>query len=101
MFTFVLRGQLVDELKSACQVSPSIISRIEEMGNNPLSKANKTDIPVVGEYYVNAGRHCILFDVDFDNEKIELRSVVQNVLLHKILTGKIAVPERLIKLEAE
>jgi hypothetical protein len=89
MYQIVLRGQLDEDLKKASKTSPSIQLRLEEFGTNPLAKAIKTNIPIIGEYYVNAGRYCILFDVDSQSQKVEIIAVVLDNLLHKILSGRI------------
>lgn len=51
MYTFVFRGNLDEELKRTCLDFPSITNRLEEMESNPLSKAKKTGIPVIGKYF--------------------------------------------------
>jgi hypothetical protein len=98
MFTFLVRDQLRDEIKKATIQSPSIGDRLNEMSINPMAKAIKTDIPVIGEFYVNAGRYCILFNVDLDNEKIDIRSLVQDVLLDKVLKDKISIPKKMLEM---
>lgn len=61
----------------------------EELANNPLARAKATNIQAIGEYYVNSGRFCILFDIDEDNNIIIVYGIVRSEYLHKILTGRI------------
>jgi hypothetical protein len=93
MYSLLLRGNLAEDLRKANIGSPSVETRLEELSTNPFSRAIKTGIPVIGNYYVNAGRYCILFDVDEDSEKINILAICNNNLLHKILRRSLPIPE--------
>lgn len=68
---------------------PSVINKIRIICENPNSVAITTGIPLIGTYYVNAGRHAILFDTDEDKETVHLRYILNRPKLDKILKGKI------------
>lgn len=95
MYSFLIPKTVVEDLNKANSGSPSVMQRIEEMASNPFSKAIKTDIRIIGDYYVNAGRYCILFNVDESTSTITIKSIVLDNLLHKILTDRIQIPNRL------
>lgn len=59
------------------------------LATNPLARAKKTEISAIGEFYVNSGNFCILFDIDEPNQLIIIYGIVRKEYLHKIITGKI------------
>jgi hypothetical protein len=72
---------------------PSILNKIRALSENPNAIAIKTGLPIISEYYVNAGRHAILFDTDEDEEMVFLRIIMLRAKLDKILSGKIQATE--------
>jgi hypothetical protein len=77
-------------LKVDQQNFPSIINKVRALCENPNSVAVDTGIPIIGRYYVNAGRHAILFDVAEEVETVHLRHIMNRAKLDKILKGKIS-----------
>lgn len=69
--------------------SPSIPTCLEELSVDPLARAKETGIPAIGKYYVNAGKYCLLFEIDESQKKVIILHVVYDSYLHKILTGRI------------
>jgi hypothetical protein len=61
------------------------------LSQNPYARAKKTNIPLIGEYYVNSGRLCILFDIDDTDNVIIIYGIVRSEYLHKIITGRISI----------
>jgi len=72
--------------------SPSVSTKLAEIAENPLNNAIRTHIPAMGDYYINAGRWCILFNVKETEEVVDVLSIVLSPYLHKILTGRIGAP---------
>ena len=89
MYSFDCPNSVFEKLKVNSKTSPSINVRLEELANNPKAKAIPTNIPIIGEYYVNAGRYCILFDIDDSAQIVKIYSVVLSAYLDKVLKGKI------------
>ena len=89
MYEFVYNDGVLDELNKASKQSPSIKNKLERLQTNPIANAIKTNVPHIGEYYVNAGIWCILFDIDTVSQEVQLLSVVHSAKLHKIRTGRI------------
>ncbi len=95
MYTIVLRGGIAEDLRKARSISTSIDERLIELENNPMSKAIPTSLPIIGDFYVNVGRHCMLYNIDQENKKVLIKSVVQSVLLFKVLGRIIAAPTKM------
>lgn len=89
MYSFNCVDTVLDKLKECSKTSPSINSRLEDLANNPMAKAIPTNIESIGNYYVNAGRYCILIDVDEEKQEVTILSVVLSPYLDKVLKGKI------------
>jgi mRNA-degrading endonuclease RelE of RelBE toxin-antitoxin system len=89
MYSFDVTDNVLEKLKECNKKSPSISVRLEELANNPMGRAIPTHIPLIGDYYVNAGRYCILFNVDQTNSKVTIISVKLSPYLDKILRNKI------------
>lgn len=89
MYSIYNTDETREKLKNANRISTSISNRLDELEQNPFTVAISTNIPRIGDYYVNAGRYCILFDIDPLSESIYVRDVVLSAKLHKILTGRI------------
>jgi mRNA-degrading endonuclease RelE of RelBE toxin-antitoxin system len=89
MYQVQYSDKILEHLQAAYKVSPSIADRLLELEDNPLARAKPTNMPAFGDYYVNAGRYCILFDVDQNTETVTILSVRQAPYVHKLLTGRI------------
>jgi hypothetical protein len=90
MYQFRISETVKKNLLNANKISTSIESRLSDLSANPMSKAIPTNISIIGDFYVNAGRYCILFDVNEEQQIVEINSVVLSAYLHKIITGKIS-----------
>ena len=93
MYKFVISADVLSSMKAATATAAGIADRIEDLANNPLARAKKTEIPAIGQYYINAGRYCILFDIDEASNEIRILAVVLSAYLFKILVGRIQPPE--------
>jgi len=69
------------------KISTGMLLRLEELIANPLARAKETKLPAIGNYYINAGRYAVTFDIDVNDEKVIIISVVFKAFLHKILIG--------------
>lgn len=69
--------------------SPSITTQLADLLKNPYAKAQETKIPVIGKYYINAGRYAILFEINDEAKTIDCLGVVLRACLYKILTERI------------
>jgi len=92
MYRLYLTESIRQILHRHYQQSPSLGNKLELLESNPLSIAIPTDMPIIGEYYVNAGRFAILFNLGEDN-KVSILSIVLRAKLHKILTKRIFIEE--------
>lgn len=92
MYSFKVTDDIIKQLNAACIVAPSIHNRLTDLSTNPLAKAVATNIPLFGDFYVNAGRYCIVFNIDNKNQRIEILAVVLSPFLNKILTGQLPPP---------
>jgi hypothetical protein len=90
MYQFKITDKVKNDLLRANKIATSIEARLIDLSANPMSKAIPTNISIIGDFYVNAGRYCILFDVDQVDQVVELNGVVLSAYLHKIITGKIS-----------
>jgi len=84
-----MKEEVLKEIKEKSQRSPSILNKLENLSLNPHSICIPTGIPQIGNYYVNAGRYCILFDIDDNNKVVHIHSIYLSAKLHKILTNRI------------
>lgn len=89
MYKFEVSEELLGKLKHANATSPSVLKKLAALAQSPLAEAIKTNIPIIGSYYTNCGRWCLLFDVSEKDEKIRLLHLVLSPYLHKIITGRI------------
>lgn len=89
MYTFICSESVKTRLREFGKVSTSISTKVEELVVNPKARAKQTEIPIIGKYYVNAGRFSILFDIDEEREKIHVLNIVYSSFLHKVLSGKV------------
>lgn len=90
MYIFKVSDEVIESLKEANIISPSVSIRLGEIVLNPYSKAIPTNIELIGNYYINTGRYCILFNVNEIDNSIEIIKICYSSYLHKILTGKIS-----------
>jgi len=89
MHHLVLYPEIEERLRIADNHSPSVGDKLNELQSNPLTNAIKTNNPNLGEYYVNAGKWCLIFNIDGDS--VEILSVMHSAKLYKILTGRITI----------
>jgi len=87
MYYLVVTDEDKERLENANTRSPSIGDRLIELQNNPLTNAIKTNMSVHGEYYVNAGKWCILFNIN--GNEVNIVNLMRSEKLHKIFNGKI------------
>ena len=90
MFSLNIPPDIEHKLRVADAHSPSISENLIQLQNNPLAKAIKLNIPKYGEYYINSGRHCIIFSVNTKQQTVDILDVVRDAYLHKILVGWIS-----------
>jgi mRNA-degrading endonuclease RelE of RelBE toxin-antitoxin system len=93
MYQVEYSDKILQYLNDAAKHSTSVIDRIQELEENPLARARPTNNSVIGEYYVNAGRYCILMDIDQENSTVTILSVRSRSWLHKILSGWLDTPD--------
>jgi len=91
MFTFVFAtsARIIQAIPSPR--STSLPDTFIGLASNPMARAKPTNLPIIGNYYVNSGRYCILFDVDEANRRVIVYGIVASSYLHKVLTGRIQV----------
>ncbi|MEP7163858.1 MAG: hypothetical protein ABI741_04140 [Ferruginibacter sp.] len=89
MYSFVFSPKANLSLTTVPEKTTSFPTTFTELANNPKARSKKTNIPAIGEYYVNSGRFCILFDLDEINQIIIVYGIVRSEYLHKIITGRI------------
>lgn len=77
-------------MRETSKKSPSVAERVHDLCENPFKKAIPTNIAIIGTYYSNCGRWCLLFDIDEDKEMVDIVGVMADAKLHKILTGRIS-----------
>jgi mRNA-degrading endonuclease RelE of RelBE toxin-antitoxin system len=91
MYSLDIPPSVDERLANFAKSSPSINNKLQELVNNPEAVAVPTGKPAIGDFYVNAGRYAITFDINHDNQSVQLLSVVTRPYLHKLLTGKIQI----------
>jgi mRNA-degrading endonuclease RelE of RelBE toxin-antitoxin system len=89
MFTISCSDSVVQDLQEAAKIATSIPSKIEELSVTPLANAIPIEVPYAPQYYVNAGRFCILFNIDPTTSDVEIIRVVSNAYLYKVITRRI------------
>lgn len=89
MYLFEITADTFFQLRQNSIKSPSILNKIEVLSETPLSGAIQTGIETIGDYYVNAGRWCILFNIDEQNQTVQLLRIMHSAKLYKILQGLI------------
>jgi hypothetical protein len=63
-------------------------TKIEELAENPFSRAKSTNIASIGDHYVNIGNtYSVTFDIDENSGKIFLHKILRQARLYKILQG--------------
>lgn len=82
--------EFIEKIQTLGVDYPSLINKIKSLSENPNAVAINTEVELFCKYYVNAGRHAILFDMDEDI--VYLKYVMLKARLHKILSGKIQAP---------
>jgi len=92
MYNLHLSENLFDKIKTLGVDFPSLINKVQALSENPIEVAVETNIELFCTYYVNAGRHAILFDINDDEETVYLKYIMLKARLHKILSGKIIAP---------
>ena len=78
---------LLPSIQKANVSSPSVMGKIIELENSPSSLSIKIEVSGLSDFYVNAGKFCILFNYNEEEEKIEIINIVRSALLHKIQSG--------------
>lgn len=91
MYTFVFSQKSNLVLATVPEKTTSLPTTFTDLANNPLARAKKTNIPIIGEYYVNSGNFCVLFDINATKQEITVYGIVRKEYLHKILTGRIGL----------
>lgn len=89
MYIFICSESVKTRVREFGKISTSISAKLEELVVNPKARAKQTEIPIIGTYYINAGRFSILFDIDEEKEEIHILNIVYSSFLYKILSGKI------------
>ena len=89
MYRFEISDRVIKSLRDAASVAKSIPDKLNDLAVNPVSNAISTGIPIIGSYYINAGRYCILFDINNDEQIVSILSIVPNSYLYRVLTGRI------------
>jgi hypothetical protein len=88
-YTINIPSRVQVRLAASNKKSPGIATRLTELLTNPYAKARKTNMPVIGSYYVNAGRYAILFEINEESKTIDCLAVVLRPFLYKMIKGKI------------
>lgn len=94
MYTFRLSNSAVTNQAKIPEKATSLPGTYSDLADNPRARAKPTNIPAIGEYYVNSGNFCILFDIDEANQMIVVYGVVRKEYLHKILTGRLLIVDK-------
>jgi mRNA-degrading endonuclease RelE of RelBE toxin-antitoxin system len=89
MYEFIISKSVEKSLRKYVLRSPSIDDKLTGLSTNPYSIALPTEISCIGKYYTNAGRYCVLFNVDETKKEIIVLNVVLSPLLHKIMASRI------------
>lgn len=92
MYHISIPPSIEKTLVEANQKSPSIASRLVEMLETPLIRAVRTNLPLLGNYYINAGRWCILFNINEEDKIVELTGVKLSSGLYNIMRS-FKIPE--------
>jgi mRNA-degrading endonuclease RelE of RelBE toxin-antitoxin system len=92
MYNLHYSQNLFNKIKDLGVDYPSLVNKVKALTENPHEIAIATNVEAFCDYYVNAGKHAILFDIDQDEEKILLKHILLKARLHKILTGRIEAP---------
>lgn len=89
MYSFRIPLPVLQKLIELRRKFPSIDARLTDLANNPQGRATPTNIQAIGDFYTNAGRSCILFNIDQNTQVITILDVVDRSYLYKVLQGKI------------
>jgi hypothetical protein len=89
MYKFEISEEVIKKIKSAKTISPSVVTKLDGLATSPLKEAIKTNIPLIGNYYTNCGRWCLLFNVNEKEETVQILQIVLSPYLHKIITGRL------------
>jgi mRNA-degrading endonuclease RelE of RelBE toxin-antitoxin system len=89
MYQVQCSDRIHEQLTLANKTSPSVSERLLELEENPLAHAKETGVQIIGDYYVNAGRYCIVFNIDHEEEIVNILSVCADAYLYKIITGRL------------
>lgn len=92
MYKLFVNPDLFEHIKKLGEDFPSIINKIKILSENPNSIASNTEMEVFCKYYVNAGRHAILFDTNDSEEIVYIKYILLRARLYKILSGKLKAP---------
>ena len=89
MYKFNIPDKVKDSLKEASRISQSIEGKLNSLSENPMAIAIPTENELLGDYYINAGRYCILFSIDDEAETVNILSVRQKTFVYNVLVGRI------------
>ncbi len=91
MYGFKISDEAKSKLSSLGEkYKEGLTNGLDILNTNPLLKAKPTNNRLIGEYYINCGnQHCILFDLDEENNIVLIRRILRRPFLHKVLTRKI------------
>lgn len=63
-----------------------IKSMLGEIVDDPYKRAKKTELPIIGEFYVNAGSYyAVVFDINSDEKQIRILQVIPQAKLYRVL----------------
>lgn len=83
----VIPDEVLLAIKKANSKCPSVMDKLQKLEKNPLAVAIKTGIPVIGEYYVNCGRYCLIYNINNEDECVNILSCLPSPRLHKLKCG--------------
>ncbi|MES1227010.1 MAG: hypothetical protein ABUT20_66670, partial [Bacteroidota bacterium] len=64
MYQFAFSTASLESFTKATRIATGLYQNLVRLGTNPLSNSIPTNIPAIGDYYINAGRYCVVFNVD-------------------------------------
>jgi mRNA-degrading endonuclease RelE of RelBE toxin-antitoxin system len=89
MYKIKVTNTTLSRINTLCKNESTFESKIRLLESNPLTNAIPTNIPAIGNYYINCGnRTALLFNVDEDNEMIFILDVYYRSRLYEIISGR-------------
>lgn len=95
MYSYKITSKATNELNNLVKSTgkESVLRKIEQLKDNPEKIAKPTPKKVFGDYYVNCGnKYACVFNINKEDELIEIYAVKSQPYLYKVFTGRLNVP---------